>query len=199
MNTIIWIGLFMFVMGIVILVSSYQKILDKSAKAGGIISALFLYLIFDGIAAMIWGSGKDYIMALLIGGLGLIFPIVIVADVIKSRNKSDDEYRQSVEDASNMRPGKVLRVEQEGAFVRVYMKVYRGTNITSGRITFLTQSSLYKEGDMYKVLYPRIEEFHPGLEKEFSPNRIVDVTGIDETVFKKLNIVERVLIGDVMS
>lgn len=199
MNTIIWIGLFMFVMGIVILVSSYQKILDKSAKAGGIISALFLYLIFDGIAAMIWGSGNDYIMALLIGGLGLIFPIVIVADIIKSRNKSDDEYRQSVEDASNMRPRKVLRVEQEGAFVHVYMKVYRGTNITSGRITFLTQSSLYKEGDMYKVLYPRIEEFHPGLEMEFSPNRIVDVTGIDETVFKKLNIVERVLIGDVMS
>lgn len=198
MNTIIWIGLFMFVMGIIILVSSYQRILDESAKAGGIISALFLYLIFDGIAAMIWGSG-NYIVALLIGGLGIIFPIVIVADVIKSRNKSDDEYRQSVEDASNMRPGKVLRVEQEGAFVRVYMKVYRGTNITSGRITFLTQSSLYKEGDMYKVLYPRIEEFHQGLEKEFGPNRIVDVTGIDETVFKKLNIVERLLIGDVMS
>ena len=35
MNTIIWIGLFMFIMGTIILVSSYQSIFNQSAKAGG--------------------------------------------------------------------------------------------------------------------------------------------------------------------
>ncbi len=37
MNTIIWIGLFMFIMGTIILVSSYQSIFNQSAKAAGII------------------------------------------------------------------------------------------------------------------------------------------------------------------
>ena len=55
-----------------------------------------------------------------------------------------------------MRPVKVSKVEQDGVSVRVYMKVYRGENISSGKITFLTQSGIYKEGDMWKVLYPEI-------------------------------------------
>ncbi len=76
------------------------------------------------------------------------------------------------------------------------MKVYRGENVSSGRITFLTQSSTYKEGDRCKVLYPEIAAFHPGLEEEFSSNRLVDITGVDETLFNKLNIVERLLIGN---
>ena len=49
MNTIIWIGLFMFIMGTIILVSSYQSIFNQSAKAGGIIAALCIYLLLDGV------------------------------------------------------------------------------------------------------------------------------------------------------
>ncbi len=90
----------------------------------------------------------------------------------------------------------VFKVEQDGAYIRVYMKVYRGENVSSGRITFLTQSSTYKEGDRCKVLYPGIAAFHPGLEKEFSSNRLADITGVDETLFNKINIVERLLIGN---
>lgn len=36
---------------------------------------------------------------------------MILIDVIKSRNKSDDEYRKKVEDDANMRPVKVSKVE----------------------------------------------------------------------------------------
>lgn len=198
MNTIIWIGLFMFIMGIIIMVSSYQSIFNQSAKAGGIIAALCLYLLLDGPAVMLWGN-RNYIVAFFIGGLGLILSVMILVDVIKSRNKSDEEYRKKVEDDANMRLVKVFKVEQEGAYVRVYMKVYRGENISSGRITFLTQSGLYKEGDRWKVLYPGIAAFHPGLEEEFSSNRLVDITGVDETFFNKLNVVERLLIGNAIS
>ena len=195
MNTIIWIGLFMFIMGIIILVSSYQSIFNQSAKAGGIIAALCLYLLLDGAAVMLWGN-RNYVVAFLIGGLGLLLSVMILIDVIKSKNKSDEEYRKKVEDDANMRLVKVFKVEQEGAYARVYMKVYRGENISSGRITFLTQSGLYKKGDRWKVLYPGIAAFHPGLEEEFSSNRLVDITGVDETFFNKLNAVERLLIGN---
>lgn len=198
MNTIIWIGLFMFIMGIIIMVSSYQSIFNQSAKAGGIIAALCLYLLLDGPAVMLWGN-RNYIVAFFIGGLGLILSVMILVDVIKSRNKSDEEYRKKVEDDANMRLVKVFKVEQDGAYVRVYMKVYRGENISSGRITFLTQSSIYKEGDRWKVLYPGIAAFHPELEEEFRSNRLVDITGVDETFFNKLNIVERLLIGNAIS
>ena len=78
------------------------------------------------------------------------------------------------------------------------MKVYRGENISSGKITFLTKSGIYKEGDMWKVLYPGIVAFHPGLEEEFSSNRLVDITGVDETFFNKLSAVEHLLIGNVV-
>lgn len=197
MNTIIWIGLFMFIMGTIILVSSYQSIFNQSAKAGGIIAALCIYLLLDGVAVMLWGN-HNYIIAFFIGGLGLLLSVMILIDVIKSRNKSDDEYRKKVEDDANMRPVKVSKVEQDGVSVRVYMKVYRGENISSGKITFLTQSGIYKEGDMWKVLYPGIVAFHPGLEKEFSSNRLVDITGVDETFFNKLSAVEHLLIGNVV-
>lgn len=63
MNTIIWIGLFMFIMGTIILVSSYQSIFNQSAKAGGIIAALCIYLLLDGVAVMLWGN-HNYIIAL---------------------------------------------------------------------------------------------------------------------------------------
>ena len=53
MNTIIWIGLFMFIMGTIILVSSYQSIFNQSAKAGEIIAALCIYLLLDGVAVML--------------------------------------------------------------------------------------------------------------------------------------------------
>ena len=195
MNTIIWIGLFMFIMGVIILVSSYQSIFDQSAKAGGIIAALCIYLLLDGAAVMLFGN-HNYIIAFFIGGLGLLLSVMILVDVIRSRNKSDEEYRKKVEDDANMRLAKVFKVEQDGAYIRVYMKVYRGENVSSGRITFLTQSSTYKEGDRCKVLYPGIAAFHPGLEEEFSSNRLVDITGVDETLFNKLNVVERLLIGN---
>ena len=110
MNTIIWIGLFMFIMGTIILVSSDQSIFNKSAKAGGIIAALCIYLLLDGVAVMLWGN-HNYIIAFFIGGLGLLLSVMILIDVIKSRNKSDDEYRKKVEDDANMRPVKVSKVE----------------------------------------------------------------------------------------
>ncbi|MDO5339348.1 MAG: hypothetical protein Q4E78_04465 [Eubacteriales bacterium] len=144
---------------------------------------------------MLWGN-RNYIIAFFIGGLGLILSVMILVDVIKSRNKSDEEYRKKVEDDANMRLAKVSKVEQNGSYVRVYMKVYRGENVSSGRITFLTQSGLYKEGDRWKVLYPGIAAFHPGLEEEFRSNRLVDITGVDETFFNKLSVVERLLIGN---
>jgi uncharacterized membrane protein len=74
MNTIIWIGLFMFIMGTIILVSSYQSIFNQSAKAGGIIAALCIYLLLDGVAVMLWGN-HNYIIAFFIGGLGLLLSV----------------------------------------------------------------------------------------------------------------------------
>ena len=81
MNTIIWIGLFMFIMGTIILVSSYQSIFNQSAKAGGIIAALCIYLLLDGVAVMLWGN-HNYIIAFFIGGLGLLLSVMILIDVI---------------------------------------------------------------------------------------------------------------------